>query len=586
MPVFTIENPRTGELFEIEAENKDEAITKYKLQKSQGPAQEFEVSGRRTNIPTTISAPSQEAAEEAYMSGNGGGLGTQFVGGANVGASNVIGLPVDAVTGLVNKIYELGGGTGSQYTIPGTPFTLKMPIEKSIGGSESILNALESPQDLRDMPRLSGTAPRTQGERFARKVGEYVGGSAAPAAALAGRTQNITRNLAGEATAATTAGIAEQGLVEATDGQATQWQRTLAGMTGAFTPIGATKILKNIFKPSPKLQEIIDQGNLQANKMKDTAGEIYTSIENNKTIFAPSQNADEFIKELSPTFKQKGWLRTKTNKETGMQSTDIDDKYSIAKGAWEKIGERFYQKNLSGADIMADWRLLNDAQRQAKKAAQSGSASGTEAEIIRNMMTKYEEKFGKYLGTDFKTANSLYRSASNAEELSTALDLANININKISANEYKQLQNKLSQFASAQLRKGKASSFSKEEISAIRDAAKTSRLEDFSMWIGRIRNIVGVPSVGIAGTAAYTGYIDPLLAAGAGGSALAIGSGAQLIARNAQKRDISNMMKKIMNDPKMSEEAKRKALNALSVYLGPSAERAVQDAGQILPITP
>ncbi len=586
MPVFTIENPRTGEVFEIEAENKNEAITKYKLQKSQGPAKEFEVSGRRTNIPTTISAPSQEAAEEKYMSGDGGGLGTQFVGGANVGASNVIGLPVDAVTGLINKIYELGGGTGSEYTIPGTPFTLKMPIEKSFGGSESILSALESPQDFRDMPRLSEIAPRTQGERFSRKVGEYVGGSAAPAAALTARTQNIGRNLAGEATAATTAATAEQGLVEATDGQATQWQRTLAGMTGAFTPIGATKILKNIFKPSPKLQEIIDQGNLQASKMKNTAGEIYTSIENNKTISAPSQNADEFIKELSPTFKQKGWLRTKTNKETGMQSTDIDDKYSIAKGVWEKIGERFYQKNLSGADIMADWRLLNDAQKQAKKAAQSGSASGTEAEIIRNMMTKYEEKFGKYLGTDFKTANSLYRSASNAEELSTALDLANININKISANQYKQLQNKLSQFASAQLRKGKASSFTKEEINAIRDAAKTSRLEDFAMFVGRIRNIVGVPSVGIAGTAAYTGYIDPVLAGVAGGSALAIGSGAQTIARGAQKRDISNMMKKIMNDPKMSEEAKRKTLNALSVYLGPSAERAIQDAGQILPITP
>jgi len=46
------------------------------------------------------------------------------------------------------------------------------------------------------------------------------------------------------------------------------------------------------------------------------------------------------------------------------------------------------------------------------------------------------------------------------------------------------------------------------------------------------------------------------------------------------------MMKKIMNDPKMSEEAKRKAINALSVYLGPSAERAAQDANQILPITP
>lgn len=586
MPVYTFENSRTGEAIDIQAKDQNEAISKYKSQKLQGENKEYEMSGKRTDIPTTISAPSEEAAKEIYMSGDGGGVGTQFVGGANVGASKVIGMPVDAISGLVNKIYELGGGTGVEYKIPGTPFVIKMPIEKAVGGSESVLDVMELPQDVRDIQRLSETAPRTQQERFARKVGEYVGGSAVPALGLASRSQNVGKNLVGEFTAATTAGLAEQGLVEATNGEAPQWQRTLAGMTGAFTPLGATKIIKNLFKPTPKLQEIIDQGNLQASKMKETAGDIYTSIENNKTIYAPSQSADEFIKELSPRFKQKGWIRTKTNKSTGSQTTDIDDKYSLVKDAWEKIGERFYQKNLSGADMMADWRLLNEAQKQAKKAALPGNVSGVEVKILGEMKAKYEEKFGKYLGTDFKTANSLYRSASNAEELSTALDLASINFNKINANEYKQLQNKLSQFAAKELRKGKASSFSKEEINAIRDAAKTSRLEDLAMWVGRIRNVVGIPSVGLAGAGAYTGYVDPLLATAAAGSALTIGNVAQGIARGAQKRDISNMMAKIINDPKISPEAKRKALNALSVYLGPSAEKALQDASQVLPIGP
>ena len=569
MPIYKITNPDNGEAVQVWSDSQENAIKKFQSE-TRAP-KTFRIKDPRSDVPQDITAFDAKDAIKISQNMPETGLATQFVAGANVGASNVMGLPVDLVTGGINKV---GGYFGMD------------PIENPVGGSEFFKNIMEAPQDLRGRQRLSDIAPTTKSERFARKVGEYVGGSAVPAAGLASRTQNIGRNLAGEAIASTSGGLAEQGLVEVTNGKAPHWARTLAGMTGAFSPFGALKIIKGMFDPSKQLQEIINQGNLQAGKMKNVASDIYTSIEENKSIVAPSKNADEFIKELSPVFEKKGWMRTKTNNLTGSQTTDIDSKYTIAKGVWEKISERFYQRNLSGADMMADWRLLNDASRQAKKAASMGSASGTESKIIGEMIKKYEEKFGSYLGQDFKTANSLYRSASNAEELSTALDLASINFNKLNANEYKQLQNKLSQFAAREIKKGKASSFSSQEIKAIRDAAKTSKLEDFAMWVGNVRKIVGLPGVAVSGGAAYTGLIDPLSAAAVGATAVGVGSGAQAIARGAQRRDISNMISEILGNPKMSQEGKNKLLNALSVYLGPSSESAIKEAQQSLPEMP
>lgn len=519
-------------------------------------------------IAPEVSAPDVQQAPSQV--GDGGGAFNQFVGGANKGAANVLGLPVDVLSAVINYVSDLAGKP-------------EWKINDALGGSSSILSAMESPQDIRGIPRKSDIAPVTTTERFANKIGEYTGGGFVPGLGLASRTQNIGKNIAGEALATTTAAAAEQGLVEATDGAAPAWARTLAGMAGGLTPMATISSLKNIFSRTPSLQKIIDDGNLKASDMKNTAKEIYKSIEDNPNIVGRSSAADEIIKELMPDFTSKGWIRTKTNLNTGAKTSNIDEQYPIAKGVWERIGSRFEQPNLSGAEIMADITLIKDSMRQASKAAATGQAKGTEAEIVRRMLVKYEEKFAKELGTDYQTANSLYRSASNAETVADELGLAAINMDKINADEYKTLQNKLNALVIREAKKGSASSFSKNELQAIRDASKTTNAEDLMMWIGGMRKVIGRSTFGLAGVGSATGYISLPTSAGIAATAIGVGNRAQASARNMQRRDIGGMMDKILNNPNMSNDAKNKALRALSVYFGTAGEGAINEAMDSIP---
>ena len=106
--------------------------------------------------PAAPSAPQNSAA----------GTAAQFGVGSQSGIANMLGFPVDALTGGINAI---GGLTGA--------FD---PIQNPIGGANSI-SALFAPLN-KNIP-----APQTGTERFARRVGEDVGASAAmlPVAALA-----------------------------------------------------------------------------------------------------------------------------------------------------------------------------------------------------------------------------------------------------------------------------------------------------------------------------------------------------------------------------------------------------------------
>lgn len=80
--------------------------------------------------------------------------------GTQRGIANMLGFPVDAVTGAINGVGQLTGGWD--------------PIQNPAGGSESIYQALA--------PFREGVAePQTQAERIARRVGEEVGAGAVTA---------------------------------------------------------------------------------------------------------------------------------------------------------------------------------------------------------------------------------------------------------------------------------------------------------------------------------------------------------------------------------------------------------------------
>lgn len=100
-----------------------------------------------------VYAPQQQPKAENSIAGVAG----QFGAGSQSGIAQMLGFPVDAVSGAIGGIGELTGLWG--------------PIENPIGGSASINSALE--------PFRSGVPePKTDLERAARRVGEEVGASA------------------------------------------------------------------------------------------------------------------------------------------------------------------------------------------------------------------------------------------------------------------------------------------------------------------------------------------------------------------------------------------------------------------------
>lgn len=85
------------------------------------------------------------------------GTAAQFGVGTQSGIANTLGFPVDALTGAINGVGDLTGMWG--------------PIENPVGGSASI-DAMFSPLSE------SIPAPQTTRERYARRIGEEVGGAA------------------------------------------------------------------------------------------------------------------------------------------------------------------------------------------------------------------------------------------------------------------------------------------------------------------------------------------------------------------------------------------------------------------------
>ena len=120
------------------------------------------------STPSTEVAPTEE--EEATVDWRNDaqtGLVEQAGAGSIEGIASMLGLPVDAVTAVLNA-----AGAG---------------IEEPFLGSESIGSMLE--------PIQSQDEPQTAGQRFARRIGEEVGAAAIPGTALASRATNPLRAL-------------------------------------------------------------------------------------------------------------------------------------------------------------------------------------------------------------------------------------------------------------------------------------------------------------------------------------------------------------------------------------------------------
>ena len=102
MPIYKITNPDNGEAVQVWSDSQENAIKKFQSE-TRAP-KTFRIKDPRSDVPQDITAFDAKDAIKISQNMPETGLATQFVAGANVGASNVMGLPVDLVTGGINKV--------------------------------------------------------------------------------------------------------------------------------------------------------------------------------------------------------------------------------------------------------------------------------------------------------------------------------------------------------------------------------------------------------------------------------------------------------------------------------------------------
>lgn len=148
----------------------------------------------------------------------------QFGVGTQSGIANTLGFPVDALTGAINGVGDLTG--------------LWNPIQNPVGGSASI-DAMFSPLNA------SIPAPQTAQERYARRIGEEVGGAATMAPV--GLPMAASRGMAMPYVAAETASALGSGTAAQTAREIfpdSPWAEMAASlMGGGLAGLGAVKAM-------------------------------------------------------------------------------------------------------------------------------------------------------------------------------------------------------------------------------------------------------------------------------------------------------------------------------------------------------
>lgn len=540
MPIFRFKHPETGEKIQIWADSKDMAVQKFMSAK--GDPKTFRIRDPRTNVTQEITAYDANDAVEISKRAPSGGIGTQFVGGANVGAAQLLGLPVDLATGAIN--------------LAGKPFGME-PI-KGIGGSETMLSMMEAPQDIRGQQRLSEYPPQTALERQARRAGEYVGGSAIPAAGFARTASNVGRNLAGQTAATLAASTAEQAALDFFGGEYAPLAQ-IFGIGASFVPGG----LSSKARKSQPFQQAIKE-------MRNRSSNLYANIRADKrlaidpTLFKGMEDdAFNFARQEGFTFID----------DKGVEAIKQD--FTKAKEVLSTLRARDRQNLVTGAQAMSDRKSIQKA---------ISDAEGEEKALLGYIWNQYTNRIGPKLGPEFSQANELWRRSSNADKILTELNIADLKAEQ-GRDIYAAIKSKLSTLLD-RIERGYEPFFNPSEVQAIRQAARQTTPQS----IGILAEKFGFTNSGLgfirsgglaAGAGAYTG--DPFTAGATALGLQGLASTGTAVKTASQSRRVNQMMQEVINNPKLSEQAKRQLINAISTYYG---AEGVRDVGQQMEVMP
>ena len=162
MPIFEIEGP--DGLYEVDAPNEQQAVSAFKKM----------MAGTGSNMPSSSGGrTASEPAEMGERAPTYGGTAMNATAGINEGLYGIAGAPVDLMRGGMNAI--IGGANYMGADLPTIP-------ENSVGGSRWIAETLGQASPILDP---QNTVAENTADRIARGVGQGVGYTVAPEAAVA-----------------------------------------------------------------------------------------------------------------------------------------------------------------------------------------------------------------------------------------------------------------------------------------------------------------------------------------------------------------------------------------------------------------
>lgn len=533
MPIYKFKNPNTGQAVQVWADTKDMAVQKF--QSETRDPKTFRIKDPRSDVSQNITAFDAKEAVKISQNMPSGGLGTQAIGGAVTGISNLVGLPVDLLTGLV---------VNPAAKALGLPQT-----DEPFMGSEMLKKGLEIPffniDTLKFENRPSEMPPQTGAERFARRGAEYGAGSLG-----FGGFRQLIPGLA--------AAFGEQTALELTDGDIPKWLQPIIGVASALVPAG---LKAGASKGFQKFQGT-NPYQVYSSEIRKEASNLYSRIRDNKnlaidpTIFQGLENdAFNFAKQNGFTFID----------DAGREVIKKD--FEKTKEILSTLRARDRQNYVSGAQAMSDRQSIQNAIK---------GAEGPEKAMLSYVWRQYKNRIGSQLGPEFEMANELWRRSSNADKILTELNIAETAIDQ-GGDAYKLVQGRLRNLLN-RIDKGYEPFFNEKEIQAIRDASKQTNLQSMGRFLQQFgfsgRGIVGMASgAALPGSAyALTGDLGTTaLVAGLSTGASAAGRG---MARGSQSARVNKMIEEVLANPKLGPETKDQLIRAIKTY-------AIQQAGGV-----
>jgi hypothetical protein len=472
--------------------------------------------------------PEPEQAPDPSRNPSFGSVLTQFGSGANEGLAGMLGLPVDAVTSIINGIAQQpayisqGVDPETGRPLPLVPNENRQPaIQRPVGGAASLTDAMS--------PFITDEAPEGAWERYARRIGQDVGASILPVGIAARGAQAPLGLLAMEGASSVGSGVGGQVAEDLGGGPVAQF---LASIAGGSAPIAASRLART----PPQAPT--------AGELEQQTQDIYHRRDSVQDALTPQQRQDlldRIRQQVEPATPLQGRQTPATVQFLGSMGDEAagglpnaatprdlhDFRRAIASDVTSGVGDR--RPEVRSGQMMQD--VLDRFMREAADdpASPPGLRQGLLETFEGNAVNRRAEALNT-LTSDTGLLTNATRRAARTGTGGNVLNTIRQNISRILDNE--------------RLRRG----YTDDELQIMEDIVAGTRGENLLRSVGRLSPTTG-------GLQMMAGIGGPTLAAATGSSAatsaalapFAVGYTAQQMAEAMAQRRVQGLLDVIAN---------------------------------------